>query len=88
MRKPRNPGKDLFRELPSGIPAHDTFERVFALLDPVRFEACFNRWIGSLTIDLKKEIIALDGKTLRGSGNKRQKQSAMHLVSARATKNR
>ncbi len=77
-----------FLELPSGIPAHDTFERVFALLDPVRFEACFNRWIGSLTIDLKKEIIALDGKTLRGSGNKRQKQPAIHLVSAWATKNR
>lgn len=77
-----------FLELPHGIPAHDTFERVFALLDPVRFEAGFNQWIASLTIDLKKEIIALDGKTLRGSGNKRQKQPAIHLVSAWATKNR
>jgi predicted transposase YbfD/YdcC len=77
-----------FLALPHGIPAHDTFERVFALLDPIRFEACFNRLIGSLTIDLKKEIIALDGKTLRGSGNKRQKQPAIHLVSAWATKNR
>ena len=77
-----------FLKLPHGIPSHDTFERVFALLDPARFEACFNRWIASLTIDLKKEIIALDGKTLRGSGNKRQDLPALHLVSAWATKNR
>jgi predicted transposase YbfD/YdcC len=79
---------ETFLELPNGIPSHDTFARVFALLDPSRFEACFNQWIASLDIDLKKEIIALDGKTLRGSGNKRQEQPALHLVSAWATKNR
>ena len=77
-----------FLELPNDIPSHDTFARVFALLDPSRFETCFNQWIASLDIDLKKEIIALDGKTLRGSGNKRQEQPALHLVSAWATKNR
>lgn len=77
-----------FLELPNGIPSHDTFARVFALLDPERFEACFSEWISSLEIDLKNEIIALDGKTLRGSGNKRQKKNALHLVSAWATKNR
>jgi len=77
-----------FLELPHGIPSHDTFARVFALLEPKRFENCFNRWIASLNVDLKNEIIALDGKTLRGSGNKRQKQPALHLVSAWATKNR
>jgi predicted transposase YbfD/YdcC len=79
---------ETFLELPNGIPSHDTFARVFALLEPSRFEACFNQWIASLDIDLKKEIIALDGKTLRGSGNKRQEQPALHLVSAWATKNR
>lgn len=77
-----------FLELPNGIPSHDTFGRVFAWLDPKAFEACFLAWINSLTIDLKKEIIALDGKTVRGSGNKRQKEPALHLVSAWATKNR
>ena len=77
-----------FLELPNGIPSHDTFARVFALLDPKRFEACFSEWISSLKMDLKNEIIALDGKTLRGSGNKRQKKNALHLVSAWATKNR
>ena len=77
-----------FLELPNGIPSHDTFARVFALLDPARFEKCFNQWIASLNVDLTNEIIALDGKTLRGSGNKRQKQPALHLVSAWTTKNR
>lgn len=77
-----------FLELPNGIPSHDTFARVFALLEPGQLEACYSHWIASLSIDLKKEIIALDGKTLRGSGNKRQKQPPLHMVSAWAAKNR
>lgn len=77
-----------FLKLPNGIPSHDTFGRVFALLDPTVFESCFRAWLDSLTIDLKREVIALDGKTVRGSGNKRQKVPALHLVSAWATKNR
>lgn len=79
---------ETFLELPYGIPSHDTFSRVFALLEPSCFEACFNQWIASLDVDLKKEIIALDGKTLRGSGNKRKQDPALHLVSAWATKKR
>lgn len=79
---------ETFLELPEGIPSHDTFSRVFALLEPSCFESCFNEWIASLEIDLKNEIIALDGKTVRGSGNKRKQQPALHLVSAWATKNR
>jgi predicted transposase YbfD/YdcC len=77
-----------FLELPHGIPSHDTFGRVFALLNPSVFETCFSAWLKSLTINLKKEIIALDGKTVRGSGNKRQGEPPLHLVSAWATKNR
>jgi predicted transposase YbfD/YdcC len=77
-----------FLELPHGIPSHDTFGRVFALLEPKAFEVCFLSWLRSLTIDLKKEIIALDGKTVRGSGNKQQGEPALHLVSAWAAKNR
>ena len=77
-----------FLELPHGIPSHDTFGRVFALLNPKVFETCFLNWLSSLTIDLKREIIALDGKTVRGSGNKRQGDPAIHLVSAWAAKNR
>ena len=77
-----------FLELPNGIPSHDTFGRVFSLLDPKVFENCFLNWLKSLSIDLTKEIIALDGKTVRGSGNKKQKEPALHLVSAWAAKNR
>jgi len=77
-----------FLELPNGVPSHDTFGRVFSLLDPKYFESGFSAWINSLAIDVKKEIIALDGKTLRGSGNKRQGHKALHLVSAWAAKNR
>ena len=56
-----------FLELPSGIPSPDTFAHVFACLDPVAFERCFAQWIASLSIDLKQEIIALDGKIVEGS---------------------
>jgi predicted transposase YbfD/YdcC len=77
-----------FLQLPHGIPSHDTFGRVFSILNPSVFETCFSAWIESLTIDLSKETIALDGKTVRGSGNKRQGVPPIHLVSAWAAKNR
>lgn len=77
-----------FLKLPHGIPSHDTFGRLFSLLCPEKFHTCFLTWVQSLTVDLKKEIIALDGKTVRGSGNKRKEQSAIHLVSAWASDQR
>jgi predicted transposase YbfD/YdcC len=77
-----------FLHLPNGIPSHDTFGRIFSLIDPRKFEACFSAWIGSLEIDTTNEIIAIDGKTLRGSGNRRKNDKALHLVSAWAVNNR
>ena len=77
-----------FLELPNGIPSHDTFGRVFSLINPDKFESCFCDWIGSLEIDRDREIIAIDGKTLRGSGNRRKNKKALHLVSAWAVNNR
>lgn len=77
-----------FLPLPNGIPSHDTFGRVFAALDPDKFEACFYAWIDSLDIDTLNEIIAIDGKSLRGSGNKRKNKEMLHLVSAWAADNR
>ena len=47
-----------FLELPNGIPSHDTFCRVFRLLNPVHFEACFLRWIQSIQDKTQGEIIA------------------------------
>lgn len=79
---------NTFLELPNGIPSHDTFGRVFSLLDPSVFQECFLSWINSLHIDLKKEIIAIDGKTLRGSGDKTNNNKALHLVSAWAANNK
>ena len=75
-----------FLKLPSGIPSHDTFARVFSLIDPKGFEKCFLSWIKSMQLDINKEIIAIDGKTLRGSRNNNSGLKPIHLVSAWASK--
>jgi predicted transposase YbfD/YdcC len=74
-----------FLALPNGIPSHDTFERVFDRLDPHAFQACFRRWVTALADTLGLTHIALDGKTLRGSGNGPKGWGPLHLVSAWAT---
>jgi predicted transposase YbfD/YdcC len=74
-----------FLALPGGIPAHDTFERVFDRLDPQAFQACFHRWVTALADALGLTHIAIDGKTLRGSGNRPKGLGTLHLVSAWAT---
>ncbi|MFP4434780.1 MAG: ISAs1 family transposase [Phycisphaerae bacterium] len=56
-----------FLELPNGIPSHDTFRRVFMLLNPDAFEACFMRWVDGLVEASGGRLIAVDGKSLRGS---------------------
>src|SRR4051795_5916824 len=50
-----------FLALPNGIPSHDTFRRVFMLLDPDAFEGCFARWAQSLTSKVEREVVAIDG---------------------------
>jgi len=57
-----------FLPLPNGIPSHDTFERVFDRLDPAAFQACFRSWVRALSASLDIPHVAIDGKTLRGSG--------------------
>ena len=74
-------------ELPHGIPSHDTFGRVFSLIDPQAFGECFLRWSAALHEATKGEVIALDGKTLRHSFDSATGQSALHLVSAWASEN-
>ena len=71
-----------FLALPNGIPSHDTFRRVFMLLDPDAFEACFARWAHSLRGKVEREVVAVDGKTLRRSGSRRHEHGPPHLVSA------
>ena len=49
-----------FLALPNGIPSHDTFRRVFMLIDPDAFEGCFTRWAQSLTSKVEREVVAID----------------------------
>jgi predicted transposase YbfD/YdcC len=72
-----------FLDLPNGIPSHDTFERVFDRLKPQAFQACFRDWVQAVSAALRIKHVAIDGKTLRGSGS--AKLGPLHLVSAWAT---
>src|SRR5690242_15738448 len=71
-----------FLELPNGIPSHDTFRRVFTLIDPDAFEAGFAAWAGSLAAGFEREVVAIDGKTIRRSFDHGREQSPLHVVSA------
>jgi predicted transposase YbfD/YdcC len=75
-----------FLKLPKGIPSHDTFERVFDRLDPHVFQACFREWVQAVQQALGIKQVAIDGKTLRGSGS--AQLGPLHLVSAWATAQR
>jgi predicted transposase YbfD/YdcC len=72
-----------FLRLPGGIPAHDTFERVFAALNPQALQACCLAWLRAVAGLAGLEHIAIDGKSLRGSASGRL--GALHVVSAWAT---
>lgn len=65
-----------FLELPNGIPSHDTFTRVFARINPQQFESCFINWMKSISKITNGEVVAIDGKTLRGSYDRSSEQSA------------
>jgi predicted transposase YbfD/YdcC len=69
-----------YLRLAGGIPSHDTFGRIFGLIDAEQFEAAFRRWVSSILPALGAEIVAIDGKTSRRSGG--VDATALHLVSA------
>jgi predicted transposase YbfD/YdcC len=73
--------------LPYGIPSHDTFNRVFAALDPQQFEQAFTQWVQAVVGELPPQVIALDGKTVRGSRDTFHATPPLHLVSAWASTN-
>src|SRR5437764_3360253 len=77
---------DLLK-LPNGIPSHDTFGRVFALIDPKEFEASFLQWVQAISPAIKG-VIAIDGKTSRRTHDQQAGKKALHLVSAWAAENR
>ena len=69
-----------YLRLANGIPSHDTFGRLFGLIDAKAFEAAFRRWVSGILPVLGAEVVAVDGKTSRRSG--RVDATALHLVSA------
>jgi predicted transposase YbfD/YdcC len=76
-----------FLDLPNGIPSHDTFRRVFMLLDAEQFQVCFLEWIQAVSRVTHGQVIAVDGKQLRRSHDRRLGQDAIYMVSAWATAN-
>ena len=80
-----------YLELPHDIPSHDTIGRLLAALRPAAFQACFEQWIASLRQrldsgiadgDITSEVIAIDGKALRRSHNRKKSLGPLFLVSA------
>lgn len=76
-----------FLSLPNGIPSHDTFGRVFALLDPAKFAQCFTSWVKAVSQLTQGQVIAIDGKALRRSHDRANGKSAIQMVSAWASAN-
>jgi predicted transposase YbfD/YdcC len=74
-------------ELPNGIPSHDTFGRVFRLIDPQKFQDCFLAWIRGVSDTTEGRLIPIDGKTVRRSSDTAVGKSPLHLVSAWAAAN-
>jgi len=76
-----------FLTLPSGIPSHDTFGRIFAMLDATQFQAAFLSWMQAIHQLTAGQIVPIDGKTVRHSYDKGLGQNAIHMVSAWASEN-
>jgi hypothetical protein len=75
-----------FLALPNGIPSHDTFRRVLMLVDPEAFERCFLGWVRAVfrsEEDAPRQV-AIDGKTVRRSFDRKKGRSPLHLVRAGA----
>lgn len=78
---------ETYLALPGGIPSHDTIGRLLAALKPAAFQICFQAWLQQISRPLAEaesgqEIIAIDGKTIRRSHDRRNQLGPLHLVSA------
>jgi predicted transposase YbfD/YdcC len=73
-----------FLTLPNGIPSHDTFGRVFSILEPQAFQQAFQSWVCAIQ-ECVQGVVAIDGKTARRSHDHAREKKAIHVVSAWAT---
>ena len=76
-----------FRPFDKGTPAHDHLGDILAVLDPVQFQRCFVAWVAALT-GAPEGVVAIDGKTVRRSGKKKDGKAPIHMVSAFAARQR
>ncbi|CDN10450.1 Mobile element protein [Richelia intracellularis] len=79
---------EQFLALPDGIPSADTFRRAFEPINPKVFERCFRRWVESIAEATGAQVIPIDGNTLKGSYDREQGKSGLHLVSAWSSEDR
>ena len=85
--KSKRPWLQTFLALPHGIPSHDTFGRVFARLNPTRFQECFLSWTRAVAALTQGTLVSLDGKTGRASFDRATAASPLHMVSAWCSQN-
>ena len=71
----------LFLNLENGIPSHDTFNRVFAILDTHAFNECFISWIEKIA-SKAKDVVSIDGKAMRATKNNIETEGPLYLVNA------
>lgn len=76
-----------FLQLPNGVPSHDTISRVFNRIRADEFETCFFNWVADVVKLTNGEVVAIDGKRVRGSYDSASGRSAIHMVSAWAQEN-
>lgn len=81
------PWLKTFLELPNGIPSHDTFGRVFSMLDAEQFQLAFYEWVLAVNEIVQGQIINIDGKRLAGSADRFLGKRAIYMVSAWAEEN-
>ena len=77
-----------FLELPNGIPSHDTFARVIGRLNPEILEKNFQAWVKQMTDKLGLQVVAIDGKTLKGSYDRESSLKSLQMVSAWSSSHR
>jgi predicted transposase YbfD/YdcC len=79
---------EKYLSLPNGTPSHDTFTRVFAIVDGDAFVACFLKWVEALEESTDGQLVAIDGKTARATLDRAKGKNPFHIVSAWAAENR